>query len=50
MEFIILVLAAALASLAHWLVIRDSRHAIAVGVALFVFALVPFLVGLYGGR
>ncbi len=50
MPFIILVVSAALAALAYWLVVRDNRTAIGIGLALAVFSLVPFLIGLYGGK
>ena len=49
MELMLLVLACLLATGAHWLVRRDLVAAGAVGFALFVFALVPWLAAQFGG-
>lgn len=49
MAFVILIIAVLLASGVHYIVRRDTTSALAFGAGLLVFALVPALVGLYGG-
>lgn len=50
MEFVLLIIALLLATGAHWLVRRDTTAALAFGLGLFVYALVPVLAALVNGR
>lgn len=50
MEFVILVISAIVAALVHYLVRRDINAALAFGVGLVVFALVPLLAAVFSSK